>query len=61
MSVTQNEKAARFRAVHDGPAAFIIPNPLDVGLPAFLPALASRHLPHRALPPPLPTVEKIAG
>jgi len=30
MSVTQNEKAARFRALHDGPAAFVIPNPWDV-------------------------------
>jgi 2-methylisocitrate lyase-like PEP mutase family enzyme len=31
MSVTQNEKAARFRALHDGPGAFVIPNPWDVG------------------------------
>jgi 2-methylisocitrate lyase-like PEP mutase family enzyme len=30
MSVTQNEKAARFRALHEGPGAFIIPNPWDV-------------------------------
>src|SRR5204862_1770268 len=30
MSVTQNEKAARFRALHDGPGAFVIPNPWDV-------------------------------
>ena len=27
MSATQNEKAARFRALHDGPGAFVIPNP----------------------------------
>jgi len=31
MSVTQNEKAARFRSLHDGPGAFVIPNPWDVG------------------------------
>ena len=31
MSVTQNEKAIRFRALHDGPGAFVIPNPWDVG------------------------------
>ena len=30
MSVTQTEKAARFRALHDGPGAFVIPNPWDV-------------------------------
>src|SRR3954454_1475924 len=29
MSVTQKEKAARFRALHDGPGAFVIPNPWD--------------------------------
>ncbi|HWD98191.1 MAG TPA: isocitrate lyase/phosphoenolpyruvate mutase family protein [Bryobacteraceae bacterium] len=29
MSATQNDKAARFRALHDGPGAFIIPNPWD--------------------------------
>ena len=31
MSVTQSEKAVRFRALHDGPGAFVIPNPWDVG------------------------------
>ena len=31
MSVTQNEKTRRFRALHDGPGAFVIPNPWDVG------------------------------
>jgi 2-methylisocitrate lyase-like PEP mutase family enzyme len=30
MSVTQAEKAARFRALHDGPGVFVIPNPWDV-------------------------------
>ena len=28
---TQVEKAARFRALHDRPGVFIIPNPWDVG------------------------------
>ena len=31
MSVTQGNKAARFRELHAGPAAFIIPNPWDAG------------------------------
>ena len=30
MSVKQNEKAARFRVLHDRPGAFVIPNPWDV-------------------------------
>jgi 2-methylisocitrate lyase-like PEP mutase family enzyme len=30
MSVAQNEKANRFAALHDGPGAFVIPNPWDV-------------------------------
>ncbi|MCC6394373.1 MAG: isocitrate lyase/phosphoenolpyruvate mutase family protein [Bryobacterales bacterium] len=30
MSATQTEKALRFRALHEGPGAFIIPNPWDV-------------------------------
>jgi 2-methylisocitrate lyase-like PEP mutase family enzyme len=29
MSVSQKEKAYRFRALHEGPGAFIIPNPWD--------------------------------
>jgi 2-methylisocitrate lyase-like PEP mutase family enzyme len=31
MSLTQNEKATRFRALHEGPGAFVIPNPFDDG------------------------------
>ena len=30
MSISQREKATRFRALHDGPNAFVIPNPWDV-------------------------------
>ena len=46
MSVTQNEKATRFRAFHDGPGAFIIPNPWDAASARVLagfgfPALAT--------------------
>ena len=29
MSVTQHQKADRFRALHNGPGAFVIPNPWD--------------------------------
>jgi len=31
MTVSQCEKAVRFRALHDGPGTFVIPNPWDVG------------------------------
>src|SRR5205807_8665272 len=30
MTLPQNEKAVRFRALHDGPGAFVIPNPWDI-------------------------------
>ena len=29
MTLSQNEKAARFRALHEAPGVFIIPNPWD--------------------------------
>jgi 2-methylisocitrate lyase-like PEP mutase family enzyme len=44
MSVTQNEKAARFRGLHDGPGAFVIPNPWDVGSARMLAGLGFRAL-----------------
>ena len=31
MSTTQSDKAARFKALHQGPGAFVIPNPWDAG------------------------------
>lgn len=39
MSATQQEKAARFRALHDDPAVFVIPNPWDVGSARLLAGL----------------------
>ena len=44
MSVNQNEKAARFRALHDGPGAFVIPNPWDVGSARILAGLGFQAL-----------------
>src|SRR5437868_14741834 len=44
MSVTQNEKAARFRALHDGPGAFVIPNPWDIGSARILAGLGFQAL-----------------
>jgi len=46
MSLSQKEKALRFRALHEGPGAFVIPNPWDVGSARILaglgfPALAT--------------------
>ncbi len=31
MSVSQADKARKFRALHEAPGAFIIPNPWDAG------------------------------
>src|SRR5713226_5844336 len=44
MSVTQNQRAARFRALHDGPGAFVIPNPWDVGSARILAGLGFQAL-----------------
>jgi 2-methylisocitrate lyase-like PEP mutase family enzyme len=44
VSVTQNEKAARFRALHDAPGAFVIPNPWDVGSARILAGLGFQAL-----------------
>ena len=44
MGVTQNEKAIRFRALHDGPGAFVIPNPWDVGSAQILAGLGFKAL-----------------
>ena len=44
MSVAQHDKAVRFRALHDGPGAFIIPNPWDVGSARILAGLGFQAL-----------------
>jgi len=44
MNVTPNEKAARFLALHAGPAAFVIPNPWDVGSARILAGLGFQAL-----------------
>jgi 2-methylisocitrate lyase-like PEP mutase family enzyme len=44
MMVTQNEKAVRFRTLHEGPGAFIIPNPWDAGSARLLAGLGFRAL-----------------
>src|ERR1700688_507940 len=44
MSATQNERAARFRALHDGPGAFVIPTPWDVGSALVLAGLGFQAL-----------------
>jgi 2-methylisocitrate lyase-like PEP mutase family enzyme len=36
---SQNEKAMKFRKLHDGPGAFVIPNPWDAGTARMLAAL----------------------
>jgi 2-methylisocitrate lyase-like PEP mutase family enzyme len=37
--IGQNEKAARFRALHDGPGPFVIPNPWDIASARILAGL----------------------
>jgi len=44
MEATQNERAARFRALHDAPGAFIIPNPWDIGSARILAGLGFQAL-----------------
>ena len=44
MATTQHEKADRFRALHDGPGAFIIPNPWDAGSSLVLAGLGFQAL-----------------
>jgi 2-methylisocitrate lyase-like PEP mutase family enzyme len=43
-NVAQHEKAARFRALHDGPGAFVIPNPWDIGSARILAGLGFQAL-----------------
>ena len=44
MSISQNEKAAHFRALHDGSGIFVIPNPWDVGSARVLAGLGFQAL-----------------
>ena len=39
MTASQSDKATRFRALHEGPGAFVIPNPWDAGSARVLAAL----------------------
>jgi 2-methylisocitrate lyase-like PEP mutase family enzyme len=44
MRVTQKEKAARFRSLHDIPGIFVIPNPWDIGSARILAGLGFQAL-----------------
>jgi len=44
MTVSQAEKANAFRALHEGPGAFVIPNPYDVGTARILAGLGFQAL-----------------
>jgi 2-methylisocitrate lyase-like PEP mutase family enzyme len=44
LSAIQKEKAARFSALHDGPGAFVIPNPWDIGSAVILAGLGFQAL-----------------
>jgi 2-methylisocitrate lyase-like PEP mutase family enzyme len=44
MTPAQHEKAVRFRALHQGPGAFVIPNPWDAGSARVLAGLGFRAL-----------------
>src|SRR5574339_426471 len=41
---TQTEKATLFRALHDGPGTFVIPNPWDIGSSRMLAGLGFQAL-----------------
>jgi len=44
MTASQNDKAARFRALHEGPGVFVIPNPWDAGSARVLASLGFQAL-----------------
>jgi 2-methylisocitrate lyase-like PEP mutase family enzyme len=44
MTVSQSDKAVRFRALHSAPGAFVIPNPWDAGSARILAALGFQAL-----------------
>jgi 2-methylisocitrate lyase-like PEP mutase family enzyme len=44
MTVSQSDKATRFRALHQAPGAFVIPNPWDAGSARMLAALGFQAL-----------------
>lgn len=44
MAATQHDKAVRFRALHEGPGAFVIPNPWDAGSARILAGLGFQAL-----------------
>jgi len=44
MSLTQKQKADRFRALHEAPGTFVIPNPWDVGSARILAGLGFQAL-----------------
>ena len=44
MTATQHDKAARFKALHQGPGAFVIPNPWDAGSARILAGLGFQAL-----------------
>ena len=44
MTVSHTEKAVRFRALHDNPGAFVLPNPWDVGSSRILAGLGFQAL-----------------
>src|SRR5690349_9888730 len=44
MRISQREKAARFRALHEAPGAFVIPNPWDAGSALLLAGLGFQAL-----------------
>jgi len=44
MPISQSEKAAQFRALHEAPGAFVIPNPWDGGSARILAALGFKAL-----------------
>lgn len=52
MTATQNNKAERFKALHQRPRAFAIPNPWDAGSARFLAGLGFVALATRAVPRP---------
>ena len=54
MTVSQADKAKKFRALHEAPGSFVIPNPWDAGSARMLAGSGSRRSPPPAAPTPAP-------
>jgi 2-methylisocitrate lyase-like PEP mutase family enzyme len=61
MTASQNDKARTFRALHERPGAFVIPNPFDAGTARILAGLGFGRSPRPAPAAPSASAAGMAG